>query len=147
MPVDVRSYAKAVAKYNATPMEKREDWQEYKFPDDETVLYDSYDQEGNVIEEYILEVLPEWLTSSDSLDGGTGELDAQDYYGVSDVPDDDHLFKQDLKLAVVRHDYPANEEETMDYDLFIDQISDVLPFSITNPDVIYRILFGSQSEN
>lgn len=153
MPVDVKPYAEAVTKYNATPMEKREDWQEYKFPADETVLCDSYsgsyDSDGNdeLVEEYILEVLPEWLDSTDSLDGGTGELDAEDYYGTSDLPDDDHLFKQDQKLVVVRHNYPDNEEKTMSYDDFIDEMKEILPFSITDPGIVDHILSGSKSEN
>ena len=146
MPVDVKPYAEAVAKYNATTMEEREDWQDYKFPADETVLCDSYAQNGDVIEEYILEVLPEWLDSTDSLDGGTGELDAEDYYGMSNLPDDDHLFKQDQKLVVVRHNYPDNEEKTMSYDDFIDEMKEILPFSITDPGEVDSILSGSKSE-
>ena len=72
---------------------------------------------------------------------------AENYYGMSGLPDSNHLFKQDLKLAVVRHNHPNNEEQTILYDEFIDIMSKDLPLSITDLDAVDYILSGSKSEN
>ena len=146
-PVDVKKYAEAIAEYNATSIKDRKDWRDMDFSSVDTpVLYASWNENSEVTEEYILEVIPKWLWSVESYDGGAAKQDAKDYY-YDKIPNNDELYKQDLVLQVIYHDVELNEEDPISYDDFISDMKDVLTNVIANPSDVATILSDSKSEN
>lgn len=118
-PVDIETYMKAVEDYNKLPEKDRTSWldlrKDYEKPFDEPVLYQSYyeDIDSDLIT-YTLQIVPEWASSSDSIDS-IGTFDAEDFY--DDLPD--NLYKQNLKLIVFYYDAWAAYVETLTYEEFL----------------------------
>lgn len=113
--IDIKSYQEFVERYNALPVAKREDWSENneEFPYDEPTLYSKTDDNGETIEEYILEVIPEWAESSDSIAIFGGIEDAQIYYGLDKEPTD--IYKKNLKITVIYHNFKSLYSDELEY--------------------------------
>lgn len=123
-PVDIEVYMKAVEDYNKLPEKDRTSWLDlrkgYKKPFDGPVLYQSYyeDIDSDLIT-YTLQIVPEWASSSDSIDS-IGTFDAEDFY--DDLPND--LYKQNLKLIVFYYDAWATYAETLTYEEFLSHMAE-----------------------
>lgn len=137
--VDVNLYQGFINRYNALPVSKRENWREngMVFPYDEPTLYYT-SKDGETIEDYILQVIPEWAISSDSIEA-YGTEDAKNYY--LDEPTPDSLFKQNLKLIVVHHNFQLMYSEEIEY-----QNQDI-DFEFNNTDFISRMKLINQANN
>ena len=137
--VDVNLYQGFINRYNTLPLSERENWQENGkvFPYDEPSLYYT-SKNGETIEDYVLQVIPEWAISSDSIEAYDTE-DAQDYYLDETMPDE--LFKQNLKLIVVHHNFQLMYSEEIEYQNYDTE------FKFNNMDFISRMKSINQANN
>lgn len=137
--VDINLYQGFINRYNALPVSKRENWREngMVFPYDEPTLYYT-SKDGETVEDYVLQIVPEWAISSDSIEA-YGTEDAQNYYLEGTIPDE--LFKQNLKLIVVHHDFQLMYSEEIEYQNYDTE------FEFNNTDFMSRMKAINQANN
>lgn len=114
-PVNIDFYKAFVQSYNSLPESQREEWsgENIRPPFDEPVLYSRTFDYGDS-EEYVLQVIPEWASSADSIQS-CGSADADDFYEVKPK----NLYKQDLKLIVFYYNSKMHDSDTLTYEEFL----------------------------
>lgn len=120
---DIDKLKDLVKRYNATPESKRPSYWELNQDIEITLLRSSDGDEAQ--DEYLLQAIPEWADSYDSIEAGDrqGVFDQlSDYY--DEIPTDP--YRQELRLVVIHHDWTSMTENKMNLDDFKEDLDALL---------------------